>query len=400
MAEREAPTPLEITDPFTLVGRPARPDAPSLLADIERFIEAARLLELERRGMGSPATLRAYRSDWASFCAWCATKDRVPLPALPITVAQYLRYLIDRPKEVVTDEYRLAGREQEVKRRRSIGPAHAKTVARHLVSIRKAHLLRGFADPTDDENVKLLFKGIRAERGVKPKRQKAAVDREKLLVGIDALDAEHAKAIAEAQQFERTRAERSAVLHRARDRAILLCGWSGALRRSEIARVDVEHLQLEQRGLQIVLPFSKTNQEGEHEYVLIGYAGDERYCPVRAILEWQEISDAREGALFRQIDRHGRLGDRIRPKVVADIVQRAMMLGGFDERRPTGEDRIIPPSLFGAHSLRAGWITTAAIAGRREEAIMKHSRHKNAVVMRGYIRRATKWDGHAGEGLL
>jgi hypothetical protein len=108
---------------------------PSLPADIERYVEAARLLELERRGMGAPATLRAYRADWASFCAWCASTGRRPLPALPLTVAQYIRYLIDRPKETVVDEYVVDGR--EIARKRTTGPAHPRTVARHRISIRK-----------------------------------------------------------------------------------------------------------------------------------------------------------------------------------------------------------------------------------------------------------------------
>jgi hypothetical protein len=153
-------------------------DQPSLPADIERYVEVARLLELERRGMGAPATLRAYRADRASFCAWCASTGRRPLPALPLTVAQYMRYLIDRPKETVVDEY-VVGR-REIARKRTTGPAHPRTVARHLISIRKAHLLRGFEDPTSDQNVKRVWKGIRAERGMNSVRQKAAVDHDKL----------------------------------------------------------------------------------------------------------------------------------------------------------------------------------------------------------------------------
>lgn len=135
--------------------------------------------------------------------------------------------------------------------------------------------------------------------------------------------------------------------------------------RSEIARIDVEHIHLETRGVHIDLPFSKTNQEGASEFVLLAYAKDPRYCAVRAIEAWRDAADISSGPLFRRIDRHGNVLDRVRPVVVADVVKRSAVAAQLE------------PKLFGAHSLRAGWITTAAGDGRTERSIMQHSRHKH-----------------------
>ena len=373
-------------DPFDARPLPALTAQLDLPADIERFVEAARVAELERKGAGAEATLRAYRADWNVFCAWCEQRGRQPLPADELTVAQYIRYLIDRPKRVVLDRYTRNG--LDVARPRREGPAHANTVKRHIVSIRKAHVLSGHADPTGGSIVTGVWKGIRRERGVKPASQKAEVAREAFLEVIDAIDAEHVAAAARAVERHLLGAERAANLQRLRDRAILLCGWSGALRRSEIARIDVEHLTVEPKGVHIELPFSKTNQDGDTEYVLIAYAKDARYCAVRAIDAWRDAAEIEAGPIFRRIDRYGNISARVRPAVVNRVVKKSAAATRLS------------PALFGAHSLRSGWITTAAGDGRAEADIMRHSRHLSIKVMRGYIRRANKWESHAGDGLL
>lgn len=355
-------------------------------ADIERLVESARLLELQRKGTGAPAMLRAYLADWTVFLQWCEFRGFSALPAEPLTVARYMRFLIDRPVELIVDTYRING--MDVERKRTEKPTHANTVRRHLISIRKAHLTAGYPDPTNDVNVKRVWRGIRVERGTKPQKQKIAVKADVLIAAVSALDAEHRTAEALAAAREQPGAMRAAHLLRLRDRAMLLCGWSGALRRSEVARIDVEHVRDETEGLQIDSPLSKTNQTGEAEYVLISRGFNRAYCGAEAIVEWLAAAGISEGAMFRHIDRHGNLRNRIRPVVVAEIIKRAARAVNID------------PKTVGAHSLRAGWITTAAVAGRKEEAIMRHSRHKSIPVMRGYIRDARKWDDHAGDGLL
>ena len=159
-------------------------------------------------------------------------------------------------------------------------------------------------------------------------------------------------------------------------------------RRSEIAAIDLAHVGREAAGIDIVLPSSKTNQEGEHETVLIPYADNETLCPIRALDAWLELAGIAEGALFRRIDRHGRVLGRIQPTVVATITKAFAQTAKLD------------PKLFGAHSLRSGWISTAADAGREEADMMGHSRHRSLTVFRGYVQAATKWRGHPGVGLL
>ena len=148
-----------------------------------------------------------------------------------------------------------------VERKRTERAAHATTVRRHLISIRKAHLTAGYDNPTSDLNVKRVWKGIPTERGVKAKGRKAALTADLLLEAERALDAIHAAAEANAADRKQPGAERAAQLLRLRDRALLLCGWSGALRRSEIARIDLEHLQREPRRLHVDCPSRKPTKK-------------------------------------------------------------------------------------------------------------------------------------------
>src|ERR1700676_935788 len=99
------PDEVAIDDPFAIDALVEQRDAPLLPADIERYVEAARIDELARKGAGSAATLRAYRADWGVFTRWCRERGREPLPADPISVAQYIRYLIDRPTRTVCEGY-------------------------------------------------------------------------------------------------------------------------------------------------------------------------------------------------------------------------------------------------------------------------------------------------------
>jgi integrase len=395
-------------DPFDVDALVVQSETPLLPADIERYVEAARVADLARKGAGAVATLRAYRADWGVFTRWCRTRDRTALPADPITVAQYIRYLIDRPKRTVVERYERDGK--PVARARREGPATAATVSRHVVSIRKAHQLRGFPDPTLDTNFKNVWKGVRIERGVKPRFQKTEVDKHRLLHAVRAIGDEHdrdavalieRKLAGENREHDLRRlrvgervelgAARSAQLQRLRDHAILLLGWSGAMRRSEVAAIAFADLHDEPQGLHIDIPRSKRNQEGDEEFVLIHTATDPAFCAVGAVTAWRaalELAGVVDGPLFRRIDRHGNVLGGIQGAVVNRIVKRSAAAAG------------LAPELFGAHSLRSGWISTGVAEGRREDAMMRHSRHLSIKVFRGYARRANKWDDHPGLGLL
>jgi integrase len=377
-------------DPFALDVVPPRSNL-LLPAEIERYVEAERLAELARKGAGAAATLRGYRADWGVFTRWCAERNLCALPADALTVARYVRYLIDRPRRTIVEEYLRGGK--VVRRERREGPATTATVERHIVSIRMAHRLRGHPDPTLDETFVRTWKGVRRERGTKPRNQKQAVNKERLIVAVAAIAREHRLAIAAARSRGAERGLHSRELQLLRDNAILLLGWSGALRRTELAGIEFAHVGEEDEGLHIDLPHSKTNQEGEREFVLIHRARDPELCAVRAVQAWQAALAALEpsitdGRLFRRIDRHGNVGESLQSVVVNALVKRSASAAGLD------------PTVFGAHSLRAGWITSGAQAGLHEATMMKHSRHLSIAVFRGYVREANKWRERDGLRLL
>jgi integrase len=370
--------------------------------EVEIFLagEDERLRELAEAAFATN-TRRAYKSDWDSFVTWAFSRDFVPLPATPDTVARYLRWLVDRPRKAIEEKYTREQRSADgrppnkivVKRKRLQKGAATSTVARHLVSIGKAHAAAGFSDPTATVYVQTIWKGLRRQRGVK-KTAKEALKRETLLKVLPAILPE-----------DGPKAGRLLAL---RNRAILLVAFSGAFRRSEVADIDVEHIEYDDRGVAITLPRSKTDQDGEHEVVLIPFAVTPELCAVRAVDEWRAVAEIEEGPVFRALDRHGNVRDRIQGALVASVVKESIAAAkaaddahAIAEGRPVdGELAKLNPKVFAAHSLRSGWISTAAREGHAEREMMAHSRHANVQIFRGYVQRATRWDGHPVLGLL
>jgi integrase len=287
------------------------------------------------------------------------------LPASPDTVARYLRWLIDRPTKKFVETVVFKGR--LIKKPRTQRPVKTSTLGRHLTSIATAHRAADYEDPTKSEYVKVVARGIRAERG-SVSTPKEEFGRDRLVAAFSSMT------------FDR--------LIDTRNRALVLFGWSGAFRRSEIAAVEVEHIRREAQGIDVRVSRSKTNQEGADEYVLIGYAQDIRFCAILALDEWLTAANIKEGPVFRRVDRHGNVGKRIDPDVVARVTKQFARAAGLDER------------LFAGHSLRSGWISTAAQDNKSERDMMRHSRHRSIPVFRRYVRQATKWNDHPGLGLL
>jgi integrase len=382
-------------DPFDVLlasDEPAQPGDTALLpASIERYVlgelerERARLRELREKGLGAENTLRAYRADWRVFSAWCAANRVGALPAQPADVARYVRYLFDRPRRTFDETHERRGK--PVTRAMSHGPAHPNTIARHLLTIRKAHRLAGHDDPTAHRDVKLTVAGLRRERGVASK-PKAALDIDLLTAACRALDAAaqaEAQALAVAAEQHTDGHHQNAVnaqrLRVIRDRAILTLGWSGALRRSEVVALDAGDVQFVPQGVEIRLARSKTNQDGEHEILGIPSAPDGTPCPVRALRAWLDVVPA-EGPVFRTINRHAVIHGRLADAHVNRIVKSSAAAIG------------LRPADFGAHSLRSGWITTAVRRRVPEERAMAHSRHQSIPIFRSYVRRVSLWDDH------
>jgi integrase len=173
-----------------------------------------------------------------------------------------------------------------------------------------------------------------------------------------------------------------------RDRALLLIGFAGALRRSELVGLDVGDVRFEGEGVVLRLRRSKTNQEGALEEVAVLYGSDPHTCPVRALKTWLATSGLVSGPLFRAVDRAGRIGaGRLTARIVGERLKKIGERSGLD------------PQSYAAHSLRSGFATSAARANKSEAAIMRQGRWKSIPVARRYIRAGSRWHDHAGAGI-
>jgi integrase len=173
-----------------------------------------------------------------------------------------------------------------------------------------------------------------------------------------------------------------------RDRALLLLGFSGAFRRSELVALNLDDLEDNRDGLIVRIRKSKTDQQGEGRVVGIPQGADPLTCPLQALTKWREAAGIEVGALFRRVNRHGQvLPQRLSAEGVALVVKRSVEQLGLD------------PSAFAGHSLRAGLATSAAAAGKSERAIMNQTGHRNLTTVRRYIRDGNLFRENAAEGI-
>jgi site-specific recombinase XerD len=278
----------------------------------------------------APNTVRAYRSDLRDFEEWCGDRGASALPATPMTIAWYCTALAE------------AG-------------ARASTIQRRLAAISLAHLVRGHVpSPTADLLVRTTVAGIRREIGTEP-TQKAALVTAELRRLLAATPAD--------------------TLAGRRDRALLLLGFAGGLRRSELVALDVEDVRETVDGLSLRLRRGATDQGREGDEVGIPFGQHRDTCPVHALRDWCRTAGITTGALFRGVNRHGRLAsERLSDGSVARIVQRAALRAGLD------------PSQYAGHSLRSGLAATAARCDAPEREIMRQGRWKSVAIARRYIR--------------
>ena len=165
-----------------------------------------------------------------------------------------------------------------------------------------------------------------------------------------------------------------------RDRALLLFGFAGALRRSELVSLRVEDVSPAAGGLRVRIPRSKTDPAGQGAEIGLPRGKFAETCPVLAFDAWQAVAKRRAGPLFRRVSAGGTIGAAaLHPDAVRRILARRCRMAGFS---PDGFDRL------SAHALRVGFITEAYGKGVRDEDIMRHTRHRDLRTMRGYVRRA------------
>jgi integrase len=239
------------------------------------------------------------------------------------------------------------------------------TFGRRVAAIRYAHKLANLELPTDAEGVKATMRGIRRTFGT----------------------ARVKKAPAIAAKMHSMVALAPDSLTGLRDRALLLIGFGGALRRSELVALDVADIQETEIGLLVTIRGSKTDQERQGATIAIT-RGDIA-CPLKALREWLDAAGIEAGPLFRPINKADTVAvSRLTCRSVANIIKAYAERAGFDA------------STFSGHSLRAGFLTSAAGKGASIFKMMDVSRHKSVDTLRGYVRDAELFKGHAGAGLL
>lgn len=269
----------------------------------------------------SDNTKLAYRKDMEHFIGWGGS-----IPCSPDIIAHYLS-------------------------------SHAETNAmatlcRWLVSIRKAHTMQGCSDPTKSDLVKLTLKGIKRVHG-KPQAQASPILKEDLVVMLS-----HCPDTAKGR----------------RDAALLLLGFCGALRRSELVAVKVEDLEFNSQGLILTIPRSKTDQNGEGRKIAIP-RGKGKICPVELVDSYFKKSSACNRHLFTAISKGGRVSNcPLSDRAVSDIIKHYASKAGLN------------PEKYSGHSLRSGLCTSAAQHGISSYKIRQQTGHRSDAMLSRYIR--------------
>ena len=286
----------------------------------------------------APNTIRLYRASWRIFLAWCAARAIQSLPAAPETVAAFLA---DESQRVKTG-----------------------TLSKRSQAIRWAHLSAGYESPTSHSGVAATMKGIRRSLGMASH-------------GKDALVA------ADVMEMIPTGGDVTAL----RDAALLALGFAGAFRRSELVALRAEDVQFQKKGMLITVRRSKTDQEGHGQAVPV--LEGQHLRPMEALRRYLAAAGITSGFLFRRIRKGGQVcAEALDAGYVARIVKRHAASAGLDS------------STVSAHSLRSGFLTSAAVAGAGLDAMMRVSRHRKTETVLGYIRMADAFQNHAGAGWL
>jgi integrase len=280
----------------------------------------------------SENTRRAYRSD---LKAWGGQ-----LPADPWTVASYLAAYAET--------------------------LSVATLVRRMATISKAHEARGLPNPCRSEIVRATLRGIKRTRGIAQREAKALL-REDLFRVLDAMG-DGVKA--------------------ARDRALLLIGFAGGFRRSELVGLDCADIERVRQGMIMMLRRSKVDQMGEGRKIGVPF-GRTRHCPILALDCWLAVSGIDEGPIFRPVDRHGRIAaERLSGEAVSLVVKERVAVAGMNA------------SGFSGHSQRAGFATSAAQAGVSTLKIRAQTGHASDAMLGRYIRDGELFVGNAAGILL
>ena len=285
-------------------------------------------------------TVRAYKSDFKDFEIFCAKHGFKSLPSEPKIVSLYITHLAKNSK--------------------------ISTLRRRLVSISMVHKLKGHYLDTKHPIIVENFMGIR--------RVKGSIQKGKKPILIN-----HLKSIINVINNQKTDE-----IKKLRDKSIILVGFGGGFRRSELISVDYEDLEFVQEGVKINIRKSKTDQFGEGMIKGLPYFNNEIYCPVSNLKKWLEISKINSGPIFRRFSKGLSLvNKRLTDQSVVLLIKEYLNLAGIDNKN------------FSGHSLRSGFATVAAESGADERSIMAMTGHKTTEMVRRYIKEANLFKNNA-----
>src|SRR6056300_63938 len=289
-------------------------------------------LELETiknlRNSKSKNTLRAYQSDYNDFLEFCSKNGFQSMPTQPKILALYITHLSSYSKY--------------------------STLKRRLASISILHKTKGhYLDIKHPIIIENLM-GIKRTNGSNQKGKKPLLinDLKKLINAIHQSNEKDERKI--------------------RDKALILIGFSGGFRRSELVDIEYEDLEFVSEGVKIFVKKSKTDQSGEGMTKAIPYFYNEKFCPVKALRQWIDIMDFKESKIFNISD-----------KSVALIIKKYANYAGLESHRYAG------------HSLRSGFATSTAESGAEERNIMAMTGHKSTEMVRRYIKEANLFKNNA-----
>ena len=285
-------------------------------------------------------TLRAYRSDYKDFAGFCVKHGFKSMPSDPKIISLYLTHLSKTSK--------------------------ISTLRRRLVSIGVVHKLKGYYLDTKHPVIIENLMGIKRVKGSKQ------VGKKPILIN-------HLKEIINVINEQKIEE-----IVKLRNKTLILVGFGGGFRRTELISIDYEDLEFVNEGVKIALKRSKTDQFGEGMLKGLPYFSKETYCPVTSLKNWLKISKIKTGPIFRRFAKGSALTEhRLTDQSVVLIIKECLKLAGIENNN------------FSGHSLRSGFATVAAEAGADERSIMAMTGHKTTQMVRRYIREANIFKNNA-----
>ena len=311
--------------------------------NMNNLITDIKILEIETlknlKNSKSLNTLRAYQADYKDFSSFCVKNGLNSMPTDPKILSLYLTHLSNTSK--------------------------FSTLKRRIASISVIHKIKGHYLDTKHPIIMENLQGIKRVKGTKQKSKKPILINnlreiikvlDKYLINYELNESKKSKDIKK----------------KIRDKALILIGFSGGFRRSELVNIDYEDIEFVSEGIKIFIKRSKTDQSGEGMIKAIPYFKNNNYCPVQAMRYWLNLSEIKSGKVFNISD-----------KSVSLIIKKYALLAGLE------------PNNYGGHSLRSGFATSAAEAGAEERNIMAMTGHKTTQMVRRYIQEANLFKNNA-----